>query len=110
MSKRKERMRAGIEEGRTAFILKEGLYHFGLKLWLLYMLVTFIITYRFDFSMFLTPGELIRSALYLLVFFAIGAYWGFIWYQVHTTEKKREEEERKKQQKDAQKNKRKTQK
>ncbi|MCE7793665.1 hypothetical protein K8O68_14665 [Salipaludibacillus sp. CUR1] len=92
MSKRKNRMRERIKEGRTSFIVKEGLYHFGIKLWLLYMLVSLIISYQFDFSVMLSTPELIRSTIYLLVFLAIGAYWGFIWFQVHTSEQKREEE------------------
>ncbi|WP_280768706.1 hypothetical protein [Salipaludibacillus daqingensis] len=95
MSKRKERMRARVDEGRKEFIIKEGLYHFAIKLWLLYMVVTFIISFRFDFTLFLTQGELLRSGLYLLVFLAIGAYWGFIWYQVHLAEIKQEAEQEK---------------
>jgi len=86
-------MRARVDEGKTPFIIKEGLYHFGIKLWLLYMVVTFIISYRLDFTSFVSQGELIRSILYLFVFLAIGAYWGFVWFQVHSAELKQEEKQ-----------------
>ncbi|WP_416149129.1 hypothetical protein ACM26V_23245 [Salipaludibacillus sp. HK11] len=95
MSKQNKRMRKRLEEGRTAFIVKEGLYHFGVKLWVLYLIVTYMISYRFDPSLFVVRGELIRSGIYLLAFLAIGSYWGFFWFQMHTADKKRENDKSK---------------
>ncbi|TMW70292.1 hypothetical protein [Alteribacter natronophilus] len=94
MKDRKERMRALVEEGRWAFIWKEGILGFGIKLWLIYLVVSLVIFYGFDFTMFLVPEEWFRLLVWLGIFLVMGLYWGFIWYAVHNTDKKREAAER----------------
>ncbi|UCZ54247.1 hypothetical protein LGQ02_05650 [Bacillus shivajii] len=92
MSKKKERMRSLVEEGRMAFIIKEGLLNIGVKLSLLYILLTWIFRYNFHITGFVFPGEPYRHFLYLIICLVVGIYWGFIWYSVHSNDLKREKQ------------------
>ncbi|PYZ98907.1 hypothetical protein CR205_10150 [Alteribacter lacisalsi] len=90
MNDRKERMRALVDEGRWTFIWKEGILNFALKIWLIYLAVSFVVFYNFDFRMFLMPEEWLRLLVWLGIFLVMGIYWGFIWFSVHSSDKKRE--------------------